>query len=381
MENETDARMDDIANLQTPALLLDHRRLVANTRRMRERMQRQGVALRPHVKTAKCAEVAALAAGPGGPITVSTLHEAEWFAAAGHRDILYAVGMIATRLPRVRALLEADVALGVVTDDLATARAIAAMPVGAEPLRVLIEVDCGGRRAGVLPGDDALLAIGEVLASAAGVRLAGVMTHAGHSYDCRGVDAIRAVAREERDGALTAAQRLRAAGLPCDTVSVGSTPTAVHAADLSGVTEMRPGVYVFFDLAQLGIGSCRRDDIALSVLASVIGHSRHTGQLLLDAGGLALSKDSSAGQALPGAGYGELCDVQTLAPLGLNIASLHQEHGLVPVADEAMFERLPVGARVRVLPSHACMTAAAYDHYEVLTGGSVTARWQRTGGW
>jgi len=165
-------------------------------------------------------------------------------------------------------------------------------------------------------------------------------------------------------------------------VSAGSTPTAVHAADLAGVTEMRPGVYVFNDLTQLALGSCRRADLALSVLASVVGHNRHAGHLLIDAGVLALSKDAGLAERRPEAGYGEVCDARTLAPYpGLFVTDTHQEHGFVPLPDLDFFERLPVGARVRVLPGHACMTAAAYDRYQVVAGGEVVDEWARINGW
>ena len=247
---------------------------------------------------------------------------------------------------------------------------------------VLIEVDTGEGRAGLPPDSDDLLEIGRILDAAPGVALAGVLTHAGHSYACEGPEGIRDVAEEERAGIVAAAERLRAAGLPCPIVSTGSTPTATHVEDVSGVTEMRPGVYMFNDLKQLSIGSCARGDLALSVLASVIGQNRRHGHLLLDAGALALSKDISAHDADPAIGYGEVCDAETLEPLaGLHVAGVSQEHGVVPVDDPTMFDRLPIGARVRILPNHACITAAGYDRYHVLENGAVTEEWDRVNGW
>ncbi len=145
---------------------------------------------------------------------------------------------------------------------------------------------------------------------------------------------------------------------------------------------MRPGVYVFYDLDQLALGSCARGDIALSVLASVIGHNRNEGHLLIDAGALALSKDLSATEFWPQVCYGEVCEANTLAPLeGLFVQRVHQEHGIIPVADEGWFDRLTVGAKVRVLPNHACMTAAAYPAYQVVEGTTVVEVWDRTNGW
>jgi D-serine deaminase-like pyridoxal phosphate-dependent protein len=373
---------DRNTGLDTPALLLDRDRLERNLDAMRTRMAALGVTLRPHLKTAKSVEVARLAVGDGGPITVSTLREAEGFAENGFRDILYAVGMTPTKLPRAARLLRQGVDLKTVVDTPEAADAVGrAASAEGVVCAVLIEIDSGGARAGVLPQDDRLLEIASRLARNAGTRLAGVMTHAGHSYQAHGREAIEAVARDEAAAVTEAAGRLSEAGFPCPIVSAGSTPTAVVARDVAGVTEMRPGVYMFFDLDQAGIGVCGIDDIALSVLASVVGHNRQVGQILIDAGGLALSKDTSAGAVMPGVGYGLLCS-DDLAPLDpLVVADVHQEHGIVPVPDEGWFDRLPIGTQVRVLPNHACMTAAAYDGYHILQGGRLSGYWSRINGW
>jgi D-serine deaminase-like pyridoxal phosphate-dependent protein len=374
----------DLLALQTPALLLERTRLERNLAAMRERARSLGVALRPHLKTAKSAHIARLATA-GGPaaITVSTVREAEYFAAHGVSDIVYAVGITPDKIGRAAALAARGVTLRMITDCVEGAAALAAFePAEAGPLRVLLEIDTGAGRAGVLPDSDALLAVAARLTEGTGAVLDGVLTHAGHSYGCRSLEEMSRVAEEERSGAVRAAERLRAAGHACPMVSVGSTPTAVAARDLDGVTEMRPGVYMFFDLDQATIGSCGRDDIALSVLASVIGHNRHAGHILLDAGALALSKDVSAAEIRPEIGYGDVCDALSLEPLlGFHVHSVHQEHGMVPVAGDADYERLPVGAKVRILPNHACITAAAHAHYDVVDGAEVVERWDRVNGW
>lgn len=372
-------------DLPTPALILDRAVLRRNLRRMSERLREAGVILRPHVKTAKSLQIGRMAVeGHDGRITVSTLAEARYFAAGGFKDILYGVGIVPAKLPAISELRRQGVNLRVVTDNLSVARAIAAAAVNGDTFSVFIEIDSGGGRAGLpypeLPG---LLDIARVLHAASGVEFAGVMTHAGHSYHENTPDGVAQVAEQERQAVVGAAEKLRANGIPCPIVSAGSTPTAVHSRDFAGITEMRPGVYVFNDLDQALIGSCAPQDLALSVLASVIGHYPHRNQLLIDAGALALSKDISAQEFQPQVGYGTIVDAPAR---DMAVVACSQEHGFVGAADPLPFGNLPVGSRVRVLPNHACITAAAYDRYYVvdsdLDGGkSVVETYDRINGW
>lgn len=343
----------------TPRLELDRARLERNCARLRDIAARHGVRLRPHVKTAKSVDVAEVTLGDAEfrGITVSTLAEAEHFAAAGYRDMTYAVGVVPSKLDALERL-DADV--GVCVDDLGVAEALAG-----RDLRAWIEVDCGGARGGVDPEGADLLELARALDG----RLAGVITHAGQSYGCASVDEVAEVAEQERAAAVRAAERVRAEGIACPDVSVGSTPTAVHARSLEGVTELRAGVYVFFDLFQHAIGSCARDDLAISVVASVI--STTGGSVWIDAGALALSTDRSMDRF--GGGYGEVTALDG-APLPgrPRVGSVHQEHGRVD-ADADL--PLRVGDEVRVWPNHACMTAAMYDAYDL-----GDTRWPRLRG-
>jgi D-serine deaminase-like pyridoxal phosphate-dependent protein len=374
-----------IESLETPRLLLDADRLARNCAVMRERCRALGVALRPHLKTAKSLDVARVAlAGETSAITVSTLHEAEYFAHAGYRDILCASGTVPGKLAHAaRIQRETGCDLILVTDARDVAHAAARFAEQNDiTLSFLIEIDCGEHRSGVLPDAPELVEIARVLAAAPRLRLRGVMAHAGHSYGVDAPSAVVPIAAAERDAAVGAAARIRAAGLPCEIVSIGSTPTVLMADHLEGVTEARAGIYMFWDLAQLSRRMCREEDIAASVLASVIGHTRHAATIILDAGALALSKDIGANRLLPDAGYGYLCDAVTLQRLGkLAVNNVHQEHGAVLVDDAAWFDRLPVGSLVRVLPNHACITCAGYPAYEVVRGSAVVARWERINGW
>ncbi len=375
-----------LSELDTPTLILDRGRLEANVARMSARARKLGVDLRPHMKTAKSAEVGRLAtAGHSGGITVSTLKEAEYFARHGFTDMVYGVGISLDKLARVARLQTGGVRVAVVTDNLDVARGIGARAaeLGAR-FEVLIELDTGDGRAGLGPDSEDLIEIGKALDSAPDVDLRGIMTHAGHSYGCHEIADIEAIAETERAGAVAGAERLRAAGLPCPVVSVGSTPTAMHAANLDGVTEMRPGVFVFNDVFQADIHSCALDDIAVSVLATVTGHHRDRGEIVIDAGGLALSKDRSTQNGPRDVGYGLVVDAAGGNSLPeLHVARLSQEHGVVTAPNgDLPFDALPPGTRVRVLPNHSCFTAAAYEGYHVVAGSDeVEAEWPRVNGW
>lgn len=374
-----------LADLPTPALILDRRVLSGNCATMASRAARLGVRLRPHMKTAKSAEAAKIAtAGQFGGITVSTLAEAEYFAANGFRDITYAVGIVPGKLDEIARLQRDGVRMTLVTDNAVAVEAASKRAQALEEeFALLVEIETGGGRAGVLPDSAELLEVARAITAAKGLSLAGVMTHAGHSYKSKGADAIAAVAEEERAGVVRAAERLRAAGLPCAVVSVGATPTAMFARSLQGVTEMRPGVYTLMDLYQMAIGVCQREDIAASVLATVIGHNPRTGRILVDAGALALSQDKGAAGLMPHVGFGWVCGETGERLDGLYVAEVNQEHGMIAAASgPPPFTRLPVGARVRILPNHACMMAAPYGHYNVVEGGdAVVAVWDKASGW
>lgn len=380
--------MTSLYTLETPCLILDRERLARNVARMTERHQSSGLRLRPHMKTSKSIDVARLAlAGNFGGVTVSTLKEAEYFADHGIDDITYAVSLVPEKMARIAALLRRGVTLGTVTDSLAVAEEVSHRAVTAGVVvDVLIEMDSGERRAGLIAGSEAIVTLGRALNGLPGTRLEGVLTHAGNSYQCRRLDDILQVAEQERLSAVTAAAQLRAAGLPCPTVSVGSTPTATHGQNFEGLTEMRCGVYMFGDLFQAEIGSHRLEDIAVSVLATVIGHRPELNAALIDAGALALSKDRSTGApGLPeDAGFGFLTDVMGRARIpGVKVGHVYQEHGMLVSDGPFPFDLLPIGSRVRVLPNHVCMTSAMYNDYRVIEGASeqIIDLWPRINGW
>jgi D-serine deaminase-like pyridoxal phosphate-dependent protein len=373
-----------IDELATPAALIEDARLARNIARMQSRMDSLGVSFRPHVKTSKCVEVARrqLAAGARG-ITVSTLKEAEQFFQAGFEDILYAVSLAPQKVAPALDLRRRGCQLQVVVDSMAAARALTEQAQG-EPVPVLIEVDVDGHRGGVAPGSALLLDIGRHLHEK-GLTLMGVMAHAGSSYDQRTPAQLQGIAEQERAQAVRAAERLRGAGLPCPVVSIGSTPTALSAEQLSGVTEVRAGVYVFFDLVMAGVGVCSDEDIALSVLTTVIGHQVERGWVLVDAGWMAMSRDRGT-QAQPvDQGYGLVCGLDGRLLDGWLMHAANQEHGIIGRRDgqapDDLEQRFAVGSKLRVLPNHACATGAQHADYAWVDGADVRARWPRFGGW
>jgi D-serine deaminase-like pyridoxal phosphate-dependent protein len=374
--------MARLSDLPTPSLLLDRPRLDRNLARMAERMRALGVDLKPHLKTAKSAEVARRATeGFSGGITVSTLAEAAYFAEARFSDITYAVGIVPAKLAEAAALIRRGVELTLVTDHPAMARSVGEQvkQLGVR-FPLLIEIDTGSGRAGLDPDSPLLIDVARAITEG-GAELVGVLTHAGHSYDAKGPGELRRIAEQERSGVVRAAERLRQAGYPIKRVSAGSTPTAASAERLEGVTDMRPGIYMFGDLMQAAIGSCAMDDIAVTVLASVIGAYPERNQVLIDAGSLALSADRSANSRWSDVGFGWVLDGAGRRLDGLFVASVHPEHGFVTSRAPLPFERLQPGMRLRILPNHGCITAAAYDRYHVLEGGEVVAEWERVNGW
>lgn len=375
-----------LQSLPTPCLLLDRTRLNRNIERMRNRVARLGVTLRPHLKTAKSVDAAFCVLGtPAGPATVSTLKEAEIFGAAGIADLLYAVSISPQKLQRVTQLRKNGIDLKIILDCVAAAEFVSRhASQSADPIPVLIEVDVDGHRSGVRWDDrDTLLAIGRCLAQG-DAELHGVMCHAGESYAVHEPEVLAQAAEREQTRTLAAAETLRTRGFSCPTVSVGSTPTGLSASRHDGVTELRAGVYMFFDLVQAGIGVCSIDDIALSVLATVIGHQSEKGWIITDAGWTALSSDRGTARQASDQYYGLVCDLDGRPYHDLVVLKTSQEHGIIAArpGSGATIPRLKVGDRVRILPNHACATAAQHDRYHLLDAkNAVVATWSRFGGW
>jgi len=254
---------------------------------------------------------------------------------------------------------------------------------------VWIEVDTDGHRSGITPEEGTLLEVGQILRNNA-IKVGGVMTHAGSSYELDTPEALRALAEQERAGCVRAAQRLRADGVPCEGVSVGSTPTAIAARNLDGVTEVRAGVYVLFDLVMHNVGVCALDDIALSVLTTVIGHQPEKGWAILDAGWMAMSRDRGTSKQSHDFGYGQPCELDGTPLLDYVLSGANQEHGILSPANpgsgkdsraDDVRTRFPIGTKLRILPNHACATGAQFPEYHALAATGELTVWRRFHGW
>lgn len=341
-------------NVETPALVVDLERLRSNIATMSGTLRSRGLRLRPHAKTHKCVEIAALQRDAGADgLTVATLSEAEVFAEAGFTDLLvaYPVFPVGAKAARLRGLLDTT-ALHVGVDNLAGATAVARAAEG-RLVSVLLEVDSGQHRTGVAP--PAVIELAE-RCDALGLRVSGVFTHGGHAY--ASPEAPGSAAQDEGRALATATDALRGAGFDITVVSAGSTPTAGEPRP-PHVTEERPGTYVFHDRQQLALGACAPEEIAVSVAATVV--STAPGRYVLDAGSKALGMDRPEWLS----GHGAIGPEATVTRLSEHHAVV-EGAGVVP----------EVGEVVHVTPNHVCNVVNLFEEYVVVEDGEVVDRWR-----
>ena len=372
-----------VSDLPTPALLVDRARLQSNLDAMQARADAQGVALRPHVKTHKCVEIARLQVARGARgLTVATVDEAEAFAAAGFYDVRLATPVVSEgKLARLAALADGGTRVSFTVDSPAGVRRAARACPGAE---VLVEIDTGYGRCGVRWDDaPALTAVADAVGQS-GLTLAGLLSHGGDAYgppaEGETADDLRRRAMtDERDRVLAAAATLAAAGLlaPGATLSVGSTPgvTAFENREAGGftVTEVRPGTYAFMDAMQVALGSARLQDCALVCVGTVLSKRRFddgTERVVTDAGKKALTSDLRPGSAAFGT---VLYSPRTMiAHPHAVVSGLSEEHGWVDSPGGVIWD---VGDPVFVVPNHACVAVATRRQLHVVEGDEVTDVW------
>jgi len=355
---------DLYSSVDTPALLVDRAIVLRNIDNMQKRADRAGVALRPHTKTHRTPAIAAMQVKAGAQgITVAKLGEAEVMAENGMDDIFIANEIYGDlKFARLRNLA-ATVRLSVGVDNREQVTAISRFFEGArEPANVLIEVETGEVRSGMLPGPE-LVELAKFIAATPNVRLKGIFSHEGHTYGAEDREQCAAFFRKAQEETLGAAEMIRAAGVPVETVSIGATPSLLVGGDiLPGVTEIRPGTYVFMDAAQgAAVGSY--DTCAATVLATVM--SKPTAErVVLDTGVKALTAFTRDTGICRAPGYGLIKGLG-----GIRLGNLYDEHGLV-YGREAN-ERLSLGDRVEIIPNHICPTCNLYDRMYLVEDGRV----------
>ncbi len=362
-------------DLPTPAVLIERPRLLANLARMQSAATAAGVRLRPHAKTHKSPLVAGLQIERGAiGICCAKLGEAEVFAEAGIRDIRLPYPLQPVNAPRVLALQQ-RAQLSFVVDDLAVARDWSeAIHAAGQRVDVIVKVDVGFHRCGIPPDPPTAAAFLAAVDALPGLRLRGVLSHAGHAYHAHSDDELRQMAVAERDALAAIVAAARGRGLAILEVSAGATPPARHSLAVAAgtFTEFRPGNYAYFDRTMVGLGAATRDDCALTVLATVVSATA-ADRLVLDCGSKTLAADGVRGFT-PATGHGEIYrglvagDGDAPDP-HLHVERLSEEHATVRVSPGAA--ALRPGDRVRVLPNHACVVSNLVDQAWLMEGGEV----------
>ena len=371
-------------HLQTPCLVIDQAKLEHNINRMLSRCKALNVQFRPHLKTAKCLDIAKmLDHSPTQGVTVSTLLEAEYFLQNGFADVLYAVTIAPNKIEQALQLSAKYPEFKLLVDNMAVCKQLAETSEQQSiAVQVLIEIDVDGHRAGLLPEQIELAELAHYIEKAPSLMFRGLMTHAGESYTCRSLSEANKHAQQEVAEMMKAVKYLQSIGINSEIISVGSTPTAQAMTETADTTEIRAGVFVFNDLVMKNIGVCEIDDIALAVLSTIISHKTSHNRVIIDAGGLALSKDRGTADQQQDYGYGLVIDPDSGEPIdNLIVNQANQEHGVIQLAHSDQYAQLAIGKKLLILPNHACMTAAAYQQYEVFSQGKKVDCWSRINGW
>ncbi|XP_030627611.1 uncharacterized protein zgc:162816 [Chanos chanos] len=369
--------MEFTKDLCTPALIVDLDKVKKNAGEMLERFQKLGVQLRPHMKTHKTLECADIMTGGSRRcIVVSTLAEASFYADHGYDDILYAYPLPFDKVERCAELAERLTLFHILLDNSAALQELKKRPLkNSKVWHVWMKLDCDNGRAGVPHSDPSALQLAQDISETAGVELTGIYAHCGNTYGCKGEEQIKAVAQETTTFTLQFMEKLKLAGIQGPKSSIGSTPSCSHPVpDMAMLSEVHPGNYVFYDVQQSLIGSCRLEDVAVRVLTRVIGHYPHRNQLLVDCGWAGLSHDG--GGRLP-TGYAIIEGHPEL-----KLLSMTQEHGRVEtISGQLDFSQFPMGTVLSLMPYHACATAMMHPVYFAHSKGKIVATWKPIRGW
>ncbi len=349
----------DYSELDTPALLIDLDRMERNISGMADLARRHIVALRPHTKTHKCPDIAKIQIENGAVgITCAKIGEAEVMVRAGVTDIVIANEVIGEqKYRRLLALLDKANVCVAVDSEFGANGLNAALAAANLKIDVMVEVNCGQDRSGVLPGEHTLQ-IARYVQGLPQLRLRGLLTHGGQAYNKGSIAEIAEVGQHEGQVLVETADLLRKNGIEVSTVSVGSTPTVNYCSSVPGVTEIRPGTYVFNDLTQVELFASKIKDCALSVLATVTSKPA-ADRVILDTGKKSLTADT-AGRLGHAKGFGLIPAKNTV------ISRLSEEHGVI--ISETDFT---IGEKVRIIPNHACVVVNMFEAMYGVRGQEV----------
>lgn len=355
-----------VESLETPVLLLDQEKLEGNMHEIVQFSKKHEVNYRPHIKTHKSVHIAKQQIKKGAVgITVATVGEAEVMAHAGIDDILIAFP-IATKLDRVKKLMKGSkITLAVDTIE-QVKRLNHFFKDQNNVLDVWIKVNSGLNRCGIEPEDTRVLA--RYISKCSALNLTGIFTHAGHSYAATSRDELETIANQEAEAVLESTKICEELGINILNRSIGSTPTFKIAGKVPGITEIRPGNAVFFDMVQVGLNAATVEACALTVLASIC--SIHPNRIVIDAGSKTLNLDQGAHGNESVKGYGYIKEYPELI-----IEQLSEEHGIIPI-DESMEIDLNIGDKLTIIPNHACTVANLFDYYTVHRNGKIIDHWQ-----
>jgi len=378
-----------IDSLETPALVVDYDIMMQNIRKMGDRAANAGVKLRPHTKTHKCPAIAHLQLRNGARgITVAKLGEAQVMAESGIDDILIAYPIVGEgKISRLLNLRNWVPQVACTVDSIEGARALSeavgnGVILSDKPLDVFIEVDVGFHRVG-LPAGENVVHFALNIRDLPGIRIQGILTHAGHAHSAETPDQLLSIARSEAESMALTARMLSESGIRVDEVSIGSTPTSYVLDSFAGITEVRPGTYVFNDADLVGLGVVGLDDCALSVLTSVVSRPSPD-RVVFDAGSKALSSDKQSKCKIPGYGIvrnypdiwiERLSEEHAMAQVQPNVTAKWNTNVSARAAD-----RIPeIGEKVQLVPNHACPAVNLYDRLVIVKDGTPTSEWSIQG--
>ena len=350
-----------IESIETPALLIEKSIMEANLDRMQKLANDNKIMLRPHIKTHKMPRLAKLQVARGARgIACSKVSEAEVFAKAGFKDIQIANIIIGDeKLERLKQLSLNTTRLSVACDSLAGFHKIRKYFEKEGKLDVFIKVDTGFRRAGISRFED-IRALAIEIIHTKGIKFAGLLTHAGQAYSAEDIGELRQIGEHEGRIMTEIKLQLSRHGIEVPEVSVGSTPGAKWSVHGEGITELRAGNYIFYDMIQVGLGSAEIENCALSVQGQVVSTPERT-RSVLDTGSKALGLDKGAHGNETTRGHGYMIGKKAV------IDRLSEEHGIV--INEK--DELEIGEKVRIIPNHACAVVNLYDKAYLVDGNVV----------